>query len=103
MLLLSMIYVLKLQSLISYIAVFPEFVQITGDLISYDLSRCCQGKMGWRSNMHSLTWAKLELLKQLVTVYLNLAQGNSPAPAVKEFIHKPIKKQKKNPSETGPV
>lgn len=45
--------------------------------------------------MHALTRAKLELLKQLVTVYLNLAQGNSPAPAVKEFIHKPIKKKKR--------
>ena len=101
MLLLSMIYVLRLQSLISYIAVFPEFLQITGYLIICDLSRCCQGKLGWRSNMHALTWAKLEFLKQLVTVDLNLAQGNSPAPAVKEFIHKPIKKRKKK--ETGPV
>ena len=28
-----------------------------------------------------------------MTVDLNLAQGNSPAPAVKEFIHKPIVKE----------
>lgn len=51
--------------------------------------------------MHALTWAKLEFLKQLVTVDLNLAQGNSPAPAVKEFIHKPIKKKKKKRNRTS--